>query len=136
MTAASNVKQFRPAAELITSRNREEALRAMVPRLLELAERVVCEAPWPTGAKPSILVFGQGLMLMAFRSASMPGATCVDVRAAVNTPDTLFWGPKVFSAWLNCPPTWRGKYMGGKTHVMSWKRGWESALVDVRRNVQ
>lgn len=118
----ANVRQFHTAAELVVSRNREQALRAMVPRLLELAERVVRDDLKP-GEIPTPLVFAPGLMLMAFRHSSMPGATCVDVRIAANTPDTLFWGPKVFSAWLNCPPTWRGKYMNGNVHVMSWKRG-------------
>jgi hypothetical protein len=131
----TNVEPFRPAAELVVSRNREEALKAMTPRLLELAERVVCENPKP-GQIPTILVFAPGLMLMAMRTPSMPGATYVDVRVASNEPDTLGWGPKVFSAWFNCPPTFRGKYANGDVHVMSWKRGWEGALVEVRRAPQ
>ncbi|MDZ4691297.1 hypothetical protein [Terricaulis sp.] len=131
MTAA-NIKHFRPAAELVTSRNREEALKAMTPRLLELADRVVCENP-QRGQIPTILVFAPGLMLTAVRVPSMPGATYVDVRLAINEPDTVSWGPKVFSAWFNCPPTFRGKYMNGDVHVMSWKRGWEGALVNVAR---
>lgn len=123
----SNVEAFRPAAELAMSRNREEALRAIVPRLLQMSEAVVCQAPWPEGTHPATLLFGPGLCLQAFTHKSMLGATCVDVRAGA-------FGPKLFSAWLNCPAHQPGKYMNGKVHVMSWTRGWESAVVAVRHS--
>ena len=133
---ASNLKQFRSAAELVVSRNREEALKAMAPRLIELAERVVYDEATSGGAKPTIFVFAPGLMLMAFRHASLPGATHVDIWRSASTPSEVLMGEKVFSAWLNLPPQAPGKYMDGKVHVASWKRGWESALVDVRRSPQ
>lgn len=123
----ASVKQFRPAAELVTSRNREDALKAMVPRLLEMAERAKA-----FGARHHS--FGDGsYMFASFEHDSMPGATYVDVRLSTGTTGEVFLGPKVFSAWLNCPPTWPGKYMNGKVHIMAWRRGWERALVDVRR---
>lgn len=129
MTNTAVVHQFRPAAELVVSRNREEALRAMVPRLLELAERVCHVEPRPKGMRPATYVFAPGLGLRSFRNSHDLANLYVDVHATAT-------GERLFSAWLNCPPDAPGKYMDGKVHIMSWKRGWEGALVDVRRMPQ
>lgn len=125
----SNVQSFRPAAELVVSRNREEALKAMLPRLLELAECVCHVEPRAKGLQPATYIFAPGLGLRSFRNEHDLTNLYVDVHATAT-------GERLFSAWLNCPSHEPGKYMDGKVHVMTWKRGWEGALVETRRVAQ
>jgi hypothetical protein len=127
---ARNISSFRPAAELVASRDREEALRAMIPRLLDMHERA-------KALGTNHHVFGDGTLLFSSSEhVSMPGAVYVDVRVAMSSPAEIAVGPKVFSAWLNCPASWPGKYQDGAVHVMAWRRGWERALTDMPRGLQ
>jgi hypothetical protein len=109
-------------AETAVSRNREAALRVIVPRLFEMHRTV---SPL-FGTKPDYQVFGPSLAFYSRDDFGHPGAIYFRIYR--------LGGENLMTGWLNMPAYARAKHMEGKVHIMTWKRGgWERHLFTARQ---
>ena len=112
--AEAALAQMVSRADKARSRNREEALAVIVPRLREL---MLSGAPGRTGGVECTTNQIGSLSLVFARS---PAATEIyfAIREAKQVHMTGYLDP--------VPP---GRYLGGKVHVVTWYRGdWQSQL--------